>query len=283
TTLINDRDYTITASNNKNAGTASVLVTLKGNYSGSGTVSFTINKANLTLSTPSQSYSINYGQIIKDTLTVDYTGFVNGENLDTANSTGSICFIATKNGIDYNEQTVLNAGTYTIRAGGLDFANYNVISQNAGTLIVNKVAPSISTSPTKIQNLSYDNSSQNLITSGATTDGVLMYAASNNTTPPSIETFASSVPQATNKGTYYVFYYILGDENHLDSSISEPIEVAISPKTITPSITIEGVYTYTGEEISPLPSAVKVSDGQTTLIYGIDYTYSVSNNINAGT
>ena len=44
-TLVEDKDYTVTYSNNTNAGTATATVTGKGNYTGSVSKNFTINKA----------------------------------------------------------------------------------------------------------------------------------------------------------------------------------------------------------------------------------------------
>ncbi len=44
-TLVEGKDYTVTYSNNTNAGTATVTVTGKGNYTGSASKNFTINKA----------------------------------------------------------------------------------------------------------------------------------------------------------------------------------------------------------------------------------------------
>ena len=44
-TLVQDTDYTVSYKNNINAGTASVTITGKGNYTGSVTKTFTINKA----------------------------------------------------------------------------------------------------------------------------------------------------------------------------------------------------------------------------------------------
>ena len=45
TTLVEGKDYTVTYSNNTNAGTATVTITGKGNYTGSVSKNFTINKA----------------------------------------------------------------------------------------------------------------------------------------------------------------------------------------------------------------------------------------------
>jgi len=58
-TLVKDTDYTVKYSNNINAGTAKVTVTGKGNYKGTVTKTFTINKAKITsaaLSAASYTY-----------------------------------------------------------------------------------------------------------------------------------------------------------------------------------------------------------------------------------
>ena len=54
-TKLSASDYTVTYKNNKNVGKASVKVTLKGNYSGSRTVTFKINPKGTTLGTPARA------------------------------------------------------------------------------------------------------------------------------------------------------------------------------------------------------------------------------------
>ena len=73
-TLVQDTDYTVTYSNNKSAGDATVKVTFKGNYSGSSTKTFKINPLNLSncevsLKPENATYT---GSDIKPTATVTY-------------------------------------------------------------------------------------------------------------------------------------------------------------------------------------------------------------------
>ena len=69
-TLLTDADYTIEYADNLNAGTASVTVTLKGNYSGSATKTFTIKKATPVISqNPTASKVINGQTLASSELT----------------------------------------------------------------------------------------------------------------------------------------------------------------------------------------------------------------------
>ncbi|MDO4308709.1 MAG: leucine-rich repeat protein [Eubacteriales bacterium] len=60
-TLVNGTDYTLVYSNNTNAGTASVKITGKGNYTGTATKTFTIAKAAQTLTTSITATSFTVG------------------------------------------------------------------------------------------------------------------------------------------------------------------------------------------------------------------------------
>lgn len=60
-TLVNGTDYTVAYSDNTNAGTAKVTVTLKGNYTGTLTKNFTINKINHPSYSVAQSYTQEIG------------------------------------------------------------------------------------------------------------------------------------------------------------------------------------------------------------------------------
>lgn len=57
-TAVSGTDYTISYSNNINAGTATLTITGKGNFTGTASTTFTINKASLTV--PSQSGTLTY-------------------------------------------------------------------------------------------------------------------------------------------------------------------------------------------------------------------------------
>lgn len=82
--LTKDKDFTVTYANNINAGTATVTVTGKGNFTGIATKDFTINKAEpkLTLTVPTDAvydgneHGITWTATGVDGNPIDYTGVV---------------------------------------------------------------------------------------------------------------------------------------------------------------------------------------------------------------
>ncbi len=76
TTLTKDTDYTVSYKNNKNAGTAYVVITGKGNYTGTVKKTFTIKKASIKFSNTSKTYK--YSKVKKAAQT--FNGFTNSES-----------------------------------------------------------------------------------------------------------------------------------------------------------------------------------------------------------
>ena len=93
-------------------------------YRGSTTKTFTINKAQLTVTPDDKTY--NVGDDI--TLTVSYEGFVNGET-ETV--------LTTQPTASYGTADVSKPGSYTITASGGEAANYDFVYQ-PGTLTINR-------------------------------------------------------------------------------------------------------------------------------------------------
>ena len=124
TTLTNGTHYTVSYSNNTNAGTATVTITGKGNYTGTKTADFTINaktvsSPTITLSQTSYTYDGNAKQptvTVKDGTTTipssEYTvGYSNNTNVGTATVT-----ITDKSGGNY---TVSGSKTFSITSAAL--------------------------------------------------------------------------------------------------------------------------------------------------------------------
>ena len=99
------------------------------------------------------------------------------------------------------------------------------------------------TPPTALTNLVYNGKAQQLIKPGYTQDGTIMYKLEG-------DSWSESIPTGTNAGTYKVYYYVKGDENHKDSA-TKTIQVKISRR---PSAEYEIIATdmdYTGNAVSP--------------------------------
>ena len=120
-----DKDYTVSYTNNINAGdnTAVVSITGKGDYTIDETRKFSIAKAALTIAADDKEREEGEEN---PTLTATYTGFVNGENKSVLTTLPTLKTTATK------EST---PGDYPITASGAEAANY-AITYMDGTLTV---------------------------------------------------------------------------------------------------------------------------------------------------
>ena len=131
-TLIIDTDYTVSYSDNTNAGTATVTITGMGNYTGTKTVNFTIDKAPLTVT--AQSYTITQGDPLP-TYELTYSGFVNNETSSVLTTQPTISCAATSDSAP---------GTYDITVSGGSASNYTFSYVN-GTLTINEGTMGITT------------------------------------------------------------------------------------------------------------------------------------------
>ena len=124
-TSIANSKYSVTYSNNINAGTATVNIE---DIAGDdlivyGSKSFTINKKDLTIT--ANNHTISYGDAPADN-GVTCEGFVNSETIAVLEGTLEYA---------YNYEQYGNVGNYTITPSGLTSTNYN-ITYHTGTLTV---------------------------------------------------------------------------------------------------------------------------------------------------
>lgn len=129
TTTIPASEYTISYSNNTNAGTATVTITDKdgGDYTVSGSTNFVITKAPLTVKAKDAQRYIGEEN---PTFELEYTGFKNSE-------TESV--LTTKPTATTTATAASAAGTYEIAVSGGEAQNYT-FSYVPGTLTVNAKA-----------------------------------------------------------------------------------------------------------------------------------------------
>jgi hypothetical protein len=119
-------EYTVSYSNNINVGTATVTVTDKngGNFTVSGSKTFTINKAALTIT--GGYYEIFEGEAIP-TLEISYDGFVNNE---------TEAALTTKPFINCDAKVGSKPGDYAISVSGAKALNYNITYKNGKLTII---------------------------------------------------------------------------------------------------------------------------------------------------
>ena len=128
-TPIDADEYTVSYTNNINVGEATVTLTDKegGNYIVSGSKTFTIDKAALTIS--AGNYEIFEGQAIPE-FTVSYDGFVNNE---------TEAVLTQKPIVSCKATATSKAGEYTINVYGAEAANYNITHINGKLVILSIV------------------------------------------------------------------------------------------------------------------------------------------------
>ena len=218
-TVIPASEYTVTYSNNVNAGTATVTINdnTGGNYEVIGSADFTINKAAGSISYETTTVNKTYGNsAFTNALTKTGDGSVtyssSNTNVATVNSSGQV--------------TIKAAGSVTITATVTDGTNYTYTTKTASyTLSVAKATPTV-TAPTA-KNLTYNGGAQTLINAGSTTGGTIQYKLGTGS-------YSTSLPSATNKGSYTVYYKVVGNSNYNDvAEASVTVEIKAKALTIT--------------------------------------------------
>ena len=121
-----DVDYQVHYSNNINAGTATVTITGKGNYTGTKTATFKINKAAQSITAKATATSIAVGK----TTTVSITGAKGTKSFKSPDTT--IATVDVKRG----KVTAKKVGTVKITATSAATSNYNAASKTVTIKVV---------------------------------------------------------------------------------------------------------------------------------------------------
>ena len=142
-------------------------------------------------------------------------------------------------------------------------------------ITINKAESSVTDAPEAIDDLKYTGSAQDIVNAGTARGGTMNYACS--TDPSAVPSeWSETVPSQTDTGTYYVWYKVVGDENHEDSAVSGPIEVTIDKGDPKGEI-IEENYpvsneplTYNGSAQKLLNDPAEYPEGYDTVLYSTD-------------
>ena len=128
------------------------------------------------------------------------------------------------------EVTGLSEGTYYVRVKETEtheagvYATVSVPAYSDNSAKVKKA-------PIPKTNLVYNGSSQALVEPGEEENGTMYYAVTATDTAPAESLYTTSIPTATDAGTYYVWYKVKGDNNHNDvaaQSITATIKCRVS-------------------------------------------------------
>ena len=155
---------------------------------------------------------------------------------DEENFAGLITFSDTKDGTyTTTVPTGTNAGTYTVwyKVGDEEPVKLEVT--------IDKGYSGIEREPIAVSNLKYTGTAQDLIVPGEATHGTMLYALG------SPENYSESVPQATDRGNYTVYYMVKGDENYEDIDSPEELYVEVSIEEVASATVTAKDLTYNGE------------------------------------
>ena len=267
TALSKDTDYTVKYQNNLNAGTATVTLTGKGNYSDSVSKTFTIKQKDVTAQRDATDI-----QVVVDKGTFDAPTFGDVTGTLTYSYDGATSYDTIVKKLETLQLGATGDIGYTYTANG------NYTGTITGTLhftVVNLPAATITTAPAAKTGLTFNGTEQVLVNAGSgITGGTLQYKLDGGS-------YNAELPKATNAGSYTVYYKVKGNNTTHSDSSEQSFTVTIAPKTVTAAVSVEPTsYTYTGEAI--VPTTVTVKDG-TTVIPASEYTVAYTDNTNVGT
>ena len=268
TALSKDTDYTVKYQNNLNAGTATVTLTGKGNYSDSVSKTFTIKQKDVTAQRDATDI-----QVVVDKGTFDAPTFGDVTGTLTHSYDGATSYDAIVKKLETLQLGATGDIEYTYTANG----NYTgTITGKLHFTVVNLPAATITTAPAAKTGLTFNGTEQVLVNagSGITTGCTLQYRLDGGS-------YNAELPKATNAGSYTVYYKVKGNNTTHSDSSEQSFTVTIAPKTVTAAVSVEPTsYTYTGGAI--VPTTVTVKDG-TTVIPASEYTVAYTDNTNVGT
>ena len=260
TVLVKNTDYTLSYSNNTNAGEATVTITGIGNFKGSRTIKFTIAPKNID------------GNIIINGIesVVEYTG----SKVNT-----SISVFDKDLGTELRPSEYEYALTTDGKSAGYHYYTITAYGNYCGTVygVFEITQKSISSGTLTVQNTSYTGSviipNITLVVDGRTltkgTDYNVAYFDKDGVKVTEIFNAETYTVVATGKGNY---------AGEIRSSFT------IKAYDIGGlSLPDGGSYQYTGSAITPDTSGILVHNNNYILVEGKDYTIEYSNNTNAGT
>ena len=215
-------------------------------------VNVTVVKTPLTIT--AENKEGRFGEAAPE-YTVAYQGFVLEETAAVLG--GELTFAC-------GYEAGMPVGEYEIVPSGLSSDNYQIVFVSGKLTVIG--AAVTAKAPVAKENMSYDGSAQELVVAGETKDGEMQYSLDN-------ENWSTNVPTGVDAGEYTVYYKVIGDANHSDLNVDEPIRVTISKATQTIIWTQELTEIKAGSaplQLTPIASSgleVTIESSDPTIAY----------------
>ena len=154
----------------------------------------------------------------------------------------------------------MNAGISFINQGTLSAGNNYEINFIGAFFYISPVDAIIDKAPEKVEGLVYDGEEHELVTPGIGIGGQMEYALGDDEeTAPTDGKFTCGIPVEKSSGTYYVWYKMHGDINHVDTK-PVCIPVTISKAEVKLSWT-DTILAYNGELQAPKVEVSNKAEG----------------------
>jgi uncharacterized repeat protein (TIGR02543 family) len=184
-------------------------------------VDFTVAKAELSIT--SEVYSGTYD------------GAAHGITVDADDSDAVVYYAAEeltednyKTAGTTDNLTFSDAGEYTVYFYA-ESDNYTPVPASGSNQVsIAKAEAKATANPTASADLKYNGEEQKLVSEGSSNDGSFVFALNDsNEQAPDDAAFSEAIPEGKAVGTYFVWFKIKGDKNHLDTK-AECVEAVIS-------------------------------------------------------
>lgn len=159
--------------------------------------------------------------------------------------------------------SAIDAGTYTAYATPTSNYAWPDGTYGQATIVWNMNKTSGSVSAPTAKSLTYNGSAQQLVNAGSTSYGSIYYRLGDS------GGFSTTIPSATDAGTYTVYYYSSGDANHNATAIGS-ISVTISRNPIATAS--QSNKTYTGSAQTGVAGSYVSWSGTTSATNAGTYT-----------
>ena len=271
--LTADTDYTAVYSNNTNAGTAKVVITGKGNYSGTAEQTFTINKKPVTVTSGITAVDREYNStnvVELDCTKAVFGGLIDGENLTVA-ATGAMADAHAGSNKEVTISGLTLGGTsadnYVLAENGNQTTTTVNISKQAATALTLTAKNAVYTAA------AYD--AKNVTPSRNANDVHLNYYADNNGRQ------GTEINTPVNVGTYWVSGKINETED-ISAAVAAAVKFQITKASLTVTAN-NNTITYGAE---PAANGYTVSGllGSDTesVVSDVEYAYSYKQYGNVG-
>ena len=260
--LVKDTHYSVSYSDNQNAGTAKATIIGIGLYDGQVVKEFIVDKANITPTAPTAMTQLTFnGQAQTLVAAGSITGPGNMEACEMQYSLDNQTYAK-------ELPTAVNAGSYTVFYKVVGDANHYDVAPAFINVPIYKAA--LTNVLLQQTNLVYNQQEQSPVITGVKA-GTLDVPA---------EAYTISGNKATTVGNYEVVIEPKDNAQNYDGRATAQWSI-VAADALTFTIQLASTsLVYNGTEQKP---AVTVKDGETTLVEGTDYTLTYANNVNVGT